>query len=129
MKLKNVLFGLAISATLAGTAVAGSRWGQDVGIYRGGAFNQAYGMLGTAYNSADSRQTIGCAVVQNESAQGASCYAQTAGGDYASCYTSNPAMITAARSIFSDSYLTFSFNSEGTCTSIRLENYSYNAKK
>ncbi|MGH8083194.1 MAG: hypothetical protein ACREP7_21625 [Lysobacter sp.] len=90
---------------------------------------RAFGMLGTARNSADSKQSIGCATTVDSNALRADCEAQNAAGTYVHCMTTNAALVTVAQSISSDSYLAFNFDSAGICTSIYVSNGSSNAVK
>ena len=121
---------LAVSVGIAGPALAGLRFSQAVDYYKDstGAGN-AWGMLGTAYNSADTTQWIGCSVSTTSSYQSAWCYATRSDGTQVSCYTSNSQIIAGMRAVPSDVYLTFGFDSSGYCTSVRSEMMSYNQRK
>jgi hypothetical protein len=75
---------------------------------------QALGTLVATRRSADSVQKLGCTV----RADNALCYATNAAGVYRTCLTTDPGLIAVARSLNSESYLWFIWNTAGTCTSI-----------
>jgi hypothetical protein len=83
------------------------------------------GSLGTARNSADSNQQIGCWSYDSGSGF---CYGKDSAGTSKSGTTSNAAMLTSIRSIKGDSYIRVNF-SGGACTSVFVSNYSNLAPK
>jgi hypothetical protein len=127
---KSLVFAVPAVAALALTAVyarAGQRYTPlQVGI----GMTAAYGALGSAHNSSDSVQYIGCSV--DTYATGASpmmyCSAQNASRSVY-CSSSNPQLITAANSLSGDSYLAFFFDASGTCTELYITTASSYAPK
>lgn len=104
---------------VAATASAGLRWGYQVSISDTSRY--ALGDLSATRGTADGVQYIGC--YHNTSNNG-SCYATNAAGLSRSCSTSNPAHLAVIRSIASESYLYFQWNTDGTCNYILVDNGS-----
>lgn len=134
MKLQAMAMAMAATMAAAGVAHAGEKGNVPVTLQLNplGAPIGAFGMLGSARNSADTLQAIGCAI----SATGitgttvrADCEAVNASGSMVHCQTTNAAMVAVAQSISEHSYLSFSFDSSGTCTSVYVANGSANAVK
>jgi hypothetical protein len=120
MKLRT-LVGTAVVAALLSTAtiaMAGSRWVYQVGINDTSRF--AVGTTTDARGSADSVQVIGC----YHNSGFASCYATNNAGLSRSCTTSNAALIDVIRSISSESYIYFQWNTDGTCSYVFVDNGS-----
>ena len=78
-------------------------------------YSYANGALGTARNSADNNQDIGCNVT---SYSWGYCYAVDASGNYAGCYANTEAHWAAIRAIDSDSAVDFTWDASGYCNSI-----------
>ena len=111
----------AAAAALLSTAMiasAGSRLVYQVGINDASRF--AVGTMTDARGSSDNVQAIGC----YHNAGFASCYATNSAGLGRSCTTTNPALIDVIRSIGSESYLYFQWNTDGTCNYVFVENGS-----
>jgi hypothetical protein len=118
------VIGLGLLVALAGSARAGAK--HSVPVTVGSAY--ASGSLGTARNSSDGNQYIGCQVYGTSSIN-AYCYAADSAGHYLSCSTTTTAMVALAESLTSDSYLYFSVNSSGGCTYLVVQNSSDLAPK
>lgn len=106
--------------------LAGFKQGQQVVIVDnadGSGFANAD--MGSAYNSADSIQYIGCTVAGSSGGTSVSCLARSVDGRSRSCFTTNTNMLQAAANIDSDGYLIFYWNNLGQCTSISAANGSY----
>jgi hypothetical protein len=86
----------------------------------------ARGSLRDARNSADSVAYIGCWVFATASPI-AQCLARDASGTFASCVTTNPAMMQAAGSINAASFVRFVVDHDGSsCDSVQVEQLSGN---
>lgn len=110
--------GLAL-AVIAVTASAGLRWSYPVTINDTSRY--VVGTMADARASADSVQYIGC---NHNSLNAASCYGTNSAGLSRSCSTNNPAHLAVIRSISSESYIFFQWNTDGTCSYVFVENSS-----
>jgi hypothetical protein len=128
MKRYSTMMALFAMTTLVGTtAWAGYRWGSEVVI--DAAARSAKGTMGTVRSSADSVQSIGCAVRASTGGSTATvnCYATDSAGHDVQCNVTAPNFVQAASAITSDSTLWFKWDAAGTCTYLSVENYSSNA--
>ncbi len=120
MKINKLSFVFAIftALTFISTSIvfAGSKSTQNVSV---GASTFG-GSLGSARNSADNLQQIGCYF---DSAGTGNCYGRDSVGTTKACSTNAAALLTVIRSIKGDSYMLVRFTG-GTCTSIRVSNFS-----
>ncbi|MCY1023791.1 hypothetical protein [Pyxidicoccus sp. MSG2] len=124
---------LALVATLvvaSSTALAGSSGGQQVSIWTDSlGQTNANGTLSTARFSSDTQQYIGCSLYSYDTGSfSATCYATTATGQYASCYTSNADMLKVVQTLNPASYLYFVANADGSCDRVISVNASYNLR-
>ena len=88
--------------------------------------NIALGSLGSARNSADSTQYIGCTVGFSNGAESLSCYARTSTGLMGTCYSSNPTVVALGRSLTPASYLYFTWDEvTQECTYLQVIKNSY----
>jgi hypothetical protein len=111
---------------LGTSASAGQKTTTNVVIWPGAFITVAYGSLGTARNSADNNQLIGC-LSQGSSA---TCWATDSTGASVSCSTSVAADLAAIHSMNGDSYLLFAWeNGTGTCEWVYVRNQSNYAPK
>jgi hypothetical protein len=96
-----------------------------------GSTGSAGGALGTARNTGDANQYIGCSVVGSPgNPASVYCWAVDASGNSGNCYNPNNAnMVATVASINSDSYIYFRWNSDGTCSMLQVENSSFFAPK
>lgn len=117
------LVGALAMGVFATTVFAGSQLSQEVTIKDTKGF--AYGDLGYARNTADTVQYIGCSVTGVI----AVCAARDSTGLTRSCSTSDPDLMALARSLNGDSYLSFSWDGSGFCTTLQVRNYSWLAPK
>lgn len=90
------------------------------------ASSYGYGTVGDARNSANGNEYIGCEVFTTTgSATTALCFAQQDSPSYyTACSTDNAAMITAALSITSISYIELGVSAGGDCTYLTVANDS-----
>lgn len=121
--------GFAAAALLAsglGTAAfAGMHSEMEVTVRPDPEFAFAAGSLGTARNTPDSVQWIGCSSGGNY----ATCTAVDAKGLMGSCSTSNPTQIAAIHSLNGDSTIVFAWDATGKCLWVSVRNSSYAAPK
>lgn len=123
--IKKLAAGLLMGA-MATSASAGTHSAQGVKIYINTPNPYAIGDLGFVYNSWFSNDYIGCMA----SATNGDCYAREVGGNFLSCWTTDPALLTVIRSLNGDSHLLFSWNPvDATCVDIRVTTDSTMAPK
>lgn len=113
---------LGMAATTA-TALAGLKINSTVTVNTTSRY--ATGALGSARNSADSVQYIGCSVTDSAGSAFVSCSARNSAGRFASCTSSDVGKVSAASSINSDSYIYFRYDSSGVCTYLSVSTFSY----
>lgn len=94
-----------------------------------GQVTRAYGMAGTARNSADSQQLIACFVSATIAGAQGGCEARNAAGTSTLCITSSASLLAAVQAVRTDSYIDFSRSAAGQCTGIYVTNGSPNAVK
>lgn len=116
---------LALSACLGASAWAGFKANGQVTIYKPARIVD--GVPGSARNSADSTQFIGCKVYVPflGARPEALCLARDTAGNYATCFTDDPAQISVISSIQGDTAIRFIYNDVGGCTHISVERISY----
>src|SRR5687768_18530035 len=123
--MKKLNIAVSFVLAMAGGTFAGVKYAGPVSV---GATHLS-GSLGTARNSADSQQYIGCSITGAY----ATCSARTADtptvpAKYGNCITSNTNLINAVRSIGPMSSLSITFDADtGDCRTISVTNYSYYA--
>jgi hypothetical protein len=111
------LFGLGLAVVLGSTAAwAGERGSGYVVINTLSQY--AYGSIGGARNSPDSTQFLYLSVWSNGTTEAVIVVAQDAAGLTMSCYSYEPLMVAAARTVTSDAYISFSWTSSGQCTGL-----------
>lgn len=118
---------LPMALVLGMISAAGAAWAGFHGsseVYVGSGF--AVGALGSARNSADGTQYIGCATYGSAgSTRSMQCYANDSAGHYGSCSSSDATLVATAGTLSSNSYVTFNWNSSGTCTYLYVVTNSY----
>ncbi len=125
----------ALAATmwtmLCAPAFAGERSNVPVTLETNssGQVIRAYGMVGSARNSADTRQLIGCFISASGGSLQAGCEAQNAAGANTLCFSANANIVAAVQSVGPDSYIDFTRDSGGACTSLYVANSSVAAVK
>jgi hypothetical protein len=119
--MRRLILVLALLAVVGGASYAGQKLAYPVVI----GSNYAYGTLGTARNSADANQLIGCwAYSSRGQAPFMDCSARNSAGTYVVCSSTDPDFVAQARSVKGDSYVYFSWDSTGTCISLDVEHFS-----
>lgn len=90
------------------------------------AASRAHGSLGSARNSADPYQSIGCFTFYDTAnrVNQATCVAVDANGKSATCGTQDPTMVAVTFAFTSDSHVSFSWNRDGSCRHIEVANLS-----
>jgi hypothetical protein len=113
----------------AATALAGRKDGWPVTIDL--VNKRAYGSLGSARNSPDSYQMIGCSVHYDpvNGKNNVNCSAQDAAKNTAQCASQQPELVQIALGIGSDSFVQFSWDAAGECTGLHVGNDSSLAPK
>ena len=119
---------VAVGVLAAGTAWAGTRYSANVSVNVTG--RQASGAMGTAYNSPDTNQYIGCWVTSySTGTTSVNCAARDAAGMNGWCVTSSAELVKVALSINSESHVRFNWDEGGNCTQLAVNNFSYWDKK
>lgn len=117
-KMMNAALTFALIAS-SGAAFAGSRGQVQVFLDKPGRY--AEGTLVDARGSSDSVQRIGCFVYTGNSG---GCIATDSSGKTGSCFSSDPDMIQAMRSLNAESYLLIVWDVNNVCTSVIVEKSS-----
>ena len=118
--------GALTAITLGTAAFAGLKQNMNVTYFPGAFLDVGYGFLGTARNSPDNVQQLGCF----SSGGSATCSGTTAAGQSFSCSTSSATQLAAIHSMTSDSYLLFGWdNATGMCEFVYVRNMSYTPAK
>ncbi len=118
-----IVLAMAFVITIGRIAEAGLRAIQPVVASPTNRFG--LGMLGSAYNSTDNTQFILCGVNTAANSKSMTCTAKDSTGVTVMCTTSNSNLINAVNGLPDSGYLTFNFDANGNCTSIRVEYASY----
>jgi hypothetical protein len=86
---------------------------------------EAYGSIGTARNSADNVQYIGCSIEAGSNTDPiAACFAADATGTSILCTSSSPRIVGVVQAITSLSFIDFQWDSNFNCTFLYLINSS-----
>jgi hypothetical protein len=126
---KTSLLQLVLSAVVllsAGTAMAGARWAYPISISKNGdGSGSAQGSLADVRNSAD-QSYIGCDVtVAPTSSPYIYCSAyDSTNYRWLGCSSNQAAFVSLASSISTSTMLWFNVDAQGSCTSIRVSNWS-----
>jgi hypothetical protein len=104
----------------ASTALAGARFPRPV------SFNVPWagGSLGSARNSGNTKEQLGCFVTRQPGSAFTTCYAADSTGTLHMCYSRDRAMADLAQKLKGDSLLSFMWNASGVCTMILVGSYS-----
>lgn len=127
-KMMKLALAAALTTIASGSALAGLK--ATYGTQVDNANRHAWGALGSARNSADSVQYIGCSVSSYaDGTESAWCGARDANYVFGSCTTFNPTLINQIRSLKGDSYLNLYWDASYACTQVDITNMSYMAPK
>lgn len=124
MRTKKILgfVGAAAIVTFGATAFAGFRSTYVVHVDM--TYREAWGSLGATRGTGDNNAMLGCSLNSNGSV---CCFAaDTLGNNYPECCVSSPtpSMQQAVASLNGDSYLSFNWDTNWSCTYIIVENSS-----
>jgi len=117
------------------SVAAGEKLRSDVAITSSSQLVSVNGSIGSARNSADLNQRIGCTLRANTVAStvSGSCEATNSAGVRAFCITDAPQLVEVIKSIAADSYISFSYvpspSSNPTCSQINIHTSSVYATK
>lgn len=120
---KLILVGAVCGLALPTVAIAGYHHISEVVVRT----NQAYGSVAAARNSSDNFQYIGCGTIVDTIWGGGTygqCTAEDRNGVRVACRTTNPEMMQAMATVGELSFISFVFNSSGTCTYVYVTNAS-----
>ncbi len=109
------------------TTHAGSKISQEVVIYeyRNGTAGGAYGSIGSARNSNDGDQMIGCSLwAYKGEITRVICSAIDRNRNYVSCSSSDWRLIQAVTAMTSNSYISFGWKNYSDCWRIQIGNTS-----
>ncbi len=116
------LLACATLLTVTTSAYAGARQGVGVSV----SASQVVGCVGGARASADVLQRIYCRLVTYPSGNASAyCYGFDAAGKYGACYTEVPDLMERVSTLRSTSVVLFSWDGNGRCTNIYVNNNSY----
>lgn len=119
---------LAIAAVgLVGTPAVQAGYATGYEVYVDASSGYAYGTLSKARLSSDSTQFIGCYIYAFATGTNVRCSARNKAGSNVSCVfpsNSNSSALAAASSIGPESDVSFSFNQDGYCSSLSVNNSS-----
>jgi len=117
-----VFFGIGAMST---PSLAGLRLDEPVLVNM--AIREALGSIGSARNSADSVQYIGCSIEADSSTDPLiACFATDETGTSALCTSSSPRLVAAVQGITSLSFIDFQWDSDQSCTFVYVVNASFN---
>ena len=117
-----VFFGIGAMST---PSLAGLRLDEPVLVNM--AIREALGSIGSARNSADSVQYIGCSIEADSSTDPLiACFATDETGTSALCTSSSPRLVAAVQAITSLSFIDFQWDSDQSCTFVYVVNASFN---
>lgn len=85
----------------------------------------AFGSMGTARNSSDAVQYIGCSTQSSFSPVTGTCFAKNAAGKYLQCVTTDPTIVSVISSVAKSSFISFSASPTGACYYVNVTNNSY----
>lgn len=130
MKKGIITAGIGLGVLASGMALAGYKSGGNVTVtvYSDGS-KYVSGKLGSARNSSDNTQYIGCYHRVSSSSEWVVCQARNTSGTYASCISYDSRYFDVVDGMDSDSTLTYSANSSGYCTDIVHQTRSQDAPK
>jgi hypothetical protein len=126
--MKKLFLTLGACAALAAPAVAGEKSPGSVIIHP--SLNMAQGAVGSARNSGDKTQRLGCTVITGLGWFRVDCEAVDADGNTAHCENLyDDGMRQAALSINGDSYIVFTWDRDGGCEMLEVrQNSRYEPK-
>jgi hypothetical protein len=127
----NRMICLGVLALASATALAGSVLPQPVTVtLNADGSGTAFGDMGTARFSSNTVELIGCGVRRFDDGVGgvfffAFCQATSAGSVAGFCSTEHPGLAEAVSALSDYSFITFSWNADGTCRTIGSSTQSF----
>jgi hypothetical protein len=130
MSMKKLIGVICALATVGAGTAAWAGYKASANVYVSLDFRFALGSMGTARNSADSIQYIDVSSMANsDGTSSAMIYARDASNQLAYCWSNASSIVTAARSVGTDSYILFGWDANNNCTSLEVRAASYHAPK
>ena len=124
MKNKFRFIGVLALSALATSAFAGLKLSYPVAV--DSVSRYAYGSMGTARNSADAVQYIGCPITTyNTGGSYGICEGRNAANSARACTTTNADMMAAIRMVSEASFIFFTWDTSNNCTMVSVVNWSY----
>ena len=131
--MKSIIVAAALSGFLLmgdGSATAGIKTDSPVLVsFNPDGSGGASGALGTARNSANQVEFIGCVLHGSRGNVFASCSVRDAAGTFMGCVARDPAFLEVLKSVTSDAVISFFWDAQGNCTEIAIETASNDAPK
>ncbi|HLK88319.1 MAG TPA: hypothetical protein VKZ18_00415 [Polyangia bacterium] len=120
---KRLMLAIIGVGLVAGTAWAGAKYPEPV--YISTAYSYAIGSMGSARNSSDSSQEIGCVTYNGGGTQiYGYCFAEDASNNYKQCSWSGTQWTQTINAMTDSSYVWFEWDGSGNCTLIVISNDS-----
>jgi hypothetical protein len=117
-----VVLASALLIFTVGTAWAGLKENRSAFAFPSGG---GQGALGTARNSTDFTQFVGCTTFIGPDERAASCIARGSSGAVSTCFVlSTSPIFHLIQSVNGDSFISFSADSQGFCSSFEVQNSS-----
>lgn len=115
----------------SGVALAGYKASYPVNVMTNAdGSGMAWGAMGTARNSPDAVQYLGCAIQSSYSPTTGMCVAKNSAGKYLQCVTSDPTILSVISSVSKSAFIHFAASETGACYYVDVVNYSfYEAEK
>jgi hypothetical protein len=123
MKNKFRFIGALALAALATSAFAGLKLSYPVSV--DSTSRVAWGSMGSARNSADAVQYIGCSVNTSTTGTYGICEARSPANSARSCSTTNADMLAAIRMVNEASFIFFTWDANSNCTQVSVVNWSF----
>ena len=126
---RKTLFPAALGSLLALGAAAHAGQKSEAPVIVGSS--SAQGALGSARNSTDTRQWIGCNLASwGGGAPEGVCYAENSAGTFLTCYTVKESHLKLIAAAGPDSHILFNVDSNGFCSNLEVKTSSiYPTKK
>lgn len=122
--LKRFAMAAALIGAWSGVVFAGSKSIYPVAVDV--VHRDALGSLGSARNSSDTVQYIGCEVYSGTGSGNTTgyCYAKDAAAHYLTCRTTDSSLLATIRAMSGDCLLYFEADTSGLCTAVDVTHHS-----
>ncbi|MHA7630155.1 hypothetical protein [Corallococcus sp. M7] len=128
MHKKLIGFGMGLVLLMGSTAAWAGGKGYSP-VYISIPLRYATGSMGDARNSTDTQQGISITFDASSNSEFAYVNITDSTGLYAFCSTSSPTLISAMKAVNSDARIAVSWDQNGVCTSITVDNSSWSTPK